>query len=92
VTERDIIVIGGSAGAIQALLAITRELQPTFAGAIFIVVHTSPGSPGLLPEILSREQGIPARHAVDEARIEKGRIYIARRTAICSSMATAPCA
>ncbi len=76
-TERDIVVIGGSAGAIQALLAITRDLQPTFAGTIFIVVHISPGSPGLLPEILSREQGIPAQHAVHEARIEKGRIYIA---------------
>jgi chemotaxis response regulator CheB len=38
----DIIVIGGSAGALAALKRILRGLPPKFLAAIFVVIHASP--------------------------------------------------
>jgi two-component system chemotaxis response regulator CheB len=77
VTKRDIVVIGGSAGGITALRTLIQGLSPDFAGTMFVVIHTSPTSPGLLPEILSHVNGLPAQHAVHQARFEPAHIYIA---------------
>lgn len=46
--------------------------------AVLIVVHGSPDAPGRLPDILARDGALPAVLAVDEQRIEPGRIYVAR--------------
>jgi two-component system chemotaxis response regulator CheB len=74
---RDIVVIGGSAGAIEALRRIVRALPAAFPGAIFVVVHMSPESPGVLPSILSRASRIPVAMAVDREKISPNRIYVA---------------
>src|SRR5436305_14253243 len=49
---RDIIVIGASAGGVQALQELARGLPHDLPAAVFVVVHTSPTSPGILPQIL----------------------------------------
>lgn len=74
---RDIIVMGGSAGGIEALLAVVRSLPKDLPAAIFVVVHIPPYSVSRLPEILTRAAHLPASHARDGERIEHGRIYIA---------------
>lgn len=74
---RDIVVIGASAGGIQALLAIVAELPAHYPGAIFVVVHTPPSRPSLLPTILERAGPLPAAHARHGEPIVGGRIYIA---------------
>src|SRR4051812_27469340 len=76
-TGRDIIVIGASAGGVQALQELMRGLPADFPAAIFVVVHTSPSSPGILPQILDRAGPLPASHADHGQRIRKGRIYVA---------------
>jgi hypothetical protein len=40
---RDIVVIGGSAGSIEAVTELVRGLPPDFPGSVFVVVHF-PGS------------------------------------------------
>lgn len=75
--RHDIIVIGGSAGAIAALIQLVQGFPCDLPAAVFIVVHTSPKFPSLLPQILQRSGSLPAIHPEDGAPIELGRIYVA---------------
>ena len=62
-SQRNIVVIGASAGGIAALQTIVRQLPEHFPAAIFIVLHLSRDSSGLLPDILSRTGPLPASNA-----------------------------
>lgn len=73
----DIVVIGASAGGVEALKQITSGLAPDLDAAIFVVVHVAPDSSGLLPNILNRCSKIPAHQAEDGEAIRPGRIYVA---------------
>ena len=75
--RRDIIVLGASAGGIGVLETILSALPWDFQASLFVVVHTSEESPGLLPEILNRSSKLPALYAVHNAPILPGRVYIA---------------
>jgi two-component system chemotaxis response regulator CheB len=74
---RDIIVLGGSAGAIQALNRLLPEVNPELPAAIFIVVHAGQESPGYLAGILERVTSLPVRYAEDMEPIELGTVYVA---------------
>jgi two-component system chemotaxis response regulator CheB len=77
VPTKDIIVIGASAGGIDALRVIAGGLPKDFPASIFVVVHTAPHAPGVLADILDRAGALPASNAVDRERIQPGRFYIA---------------
>jgi two-component system chemotaxis response regulator CheB len=72
-----VIVIGASAGGVEALSRVISPLSPNFPAAIFVVLHISPSGPSLLPHILSRAGRIAAVHARDGLEITPGRIYVA---------------
>lgn len=78
-TNKDIIVIGSSAGGVNALCKLVQGLPADLPAAVFIVQHTSPLSPGVLPQILERAGPLPAVNATDGSAIQRGRIYIAPR-------------
>jgi two-component system, chemotaxis family, protein-glutamate methylesterase/glutaminase len=48
---RDTIVIGASAGGVQALITLVANLPADLPAAVFIVLHVSPTVPSLLPTI-----------------------------------------
>lgn len=75
--KRDIIVIGTSAGGIEALTQLFQELPQDLPAAVFVVCHISPESPGVLPKIISRHSELPAANASDNEVIESGRVYVA---------------
>jgi two-component system chemotaxis response regulator CheB len=75
--KRDIVVIGASAGGVQALMRVVSTLPPGFPASVFVVVHTSPSGPGMLDKILNRVDGHRARYARDGMKIEGNAIYIA---------------
>jgi two-component system chemotaxis response regulator CheB len=74
---RNIIVIGASSGGIDALRTIVRSLPANFSASVFVVLHVSPASPGILDEILTRAGELPAVTPGDGERIQPGRIYVA---------------
>ena len=74
---RDIVVIGGSAGSIEAVAELVKGLPQDFPGSVFVVVHFPGSVTSTLPRILSRAGPLPARHAVSGEEIEPGRIYVA---------------
>lgn len=75
--QRDVIVIGASAGGIEALKTLFAMLPATFPAAIFVVVHLSAESPGLLPVIFEHVSQLPVVQAVDQEPIRAGRVYVA---------------
>jgi two-component system chemotaxis response regulator CheB len=75
--RRNIVVIGGSAGGIEALESLVACLPEALPAPIFVVVHLAADSPGVLPSILSRAGKLPAQHPHDGEAIVPGRIYVA---------------
>lgn len=74
---RDTIVIGASAGGVQALSTLVGGLAANLPAAVFIVLHIGADSPSLLPGILGRESPLPVEHPKSGERIRHGRIYVA---------------
>ena len=72
-----VIVIGASAGGIQAIETILKALRPGLPAAVFIVVHVSADSPSMLPTIFAKKGGLPVEFAQDNAAIRHGRVYVA---------------
>jgi two-component system, chemotaxis family, protein-glutamate methylesterase/glutaminase len=77
VGERDIIVVGASAGGVQAVSELVAGLPPDLPAAVFVVVHTSSAFPSTLPELLTRRGPLRATHALHGEEIARGRIYVA---------------
>jgi two-component system chemotaxis response regulator CheB len=73
----DMILIGASAGGVEALQTLARGLPADMPAAVFVVLHVAPDSRSLMPEILSRSGPLPAAHARDGEKIQHGRIYVA---------------
>jgi len=77
-TGHDIIVVGGSAGALEALRRIIAGLPRHFQAAIFVVIHSGSGSRQLMAAILERSGPLRASSPDDGDPIVAGRIYVAR--------------
>lgn len=77
-TRRDLIVVGASAGGVDALRRLVARLPADLDASVCIVLHVAPTGVSLLPEILSRAGPLPATHAVDGEPLQPGRIYVAR--------------
>jgi two-component system chemotaxis response regulator CheB len=73
----DIIVIGASAGGVEALGVLAGSLPRKLSAAVFVVLHIPPESPSLLPHILSRSGPLKAVQAIDYMPIEHRCIYVA---------------
>jgi two-component system chemotaxis response regulator CheB len=74
---KQIVVIGASGGGIEALRELVRSLPADFPAPICVVLHTSPQSPPVLNEILSRSGPLPATNAISRERLRPGHIYVA---------------
>jgi two-component system chemotaxis response regulator CheB len=74
--HQNIVVIGGSAGALEALKTLAAGLPKDLDAAIFVVLHVG-RQHSVLPEILSSLGSLPAIHPEDGLKIKNGMIYIA---------------
>lgn len=72
-----LIVIGSSAGGVEALLTLVSALPRHFATPICIAQHTSLLLPSRLPAILTRLERLPASHPFDGTRLLGGAIFLA---------------
>lgn len=77
VRQRDLIVIGTSAGGVQALQELVAELPPELPASVLVVLHLSSSGASVLHEILARAGELPATQAVDGEQLERGHIYVA---------------
>src|SRR5215475_6168498 len=77
VPTRDVIVIGGSAGAVESLVAVVSRLPADLPASVLIALHVSPWQRSELPAILTRAGRLPAEHPTHLQPLEHGRIYVA---------------
>jgi two-component system chemotaxis response regulator CheB len=71
------IVIGTSAGGVEALSQLLPALPPTLAAAVFVVIHLPRERPSLLTEIFAPKCQLPVMEAVDKEPVQPGTIYFA---------------
>src|SRR5215467_5786496 len=76
--QHNIVVIGGSAGSLQPLTDIITDLPANLTASVLVVMHTSSGANGYLPEVLRRWSKLPVGFAQHAAPIEPGHIYVAK--------------
>ena len=72
-----IVVMGASAGGVEALQRVVRGIPRHFPSPIVVVLHLPATAYSRLPEILSRAGALPARHATDGDHLKPGTIYVA---------------
>jgi two-component system, chemotaxis family, protein-glutamate methylesterase/glutaminase len=75
--RHDIIVVGASAGGVEALVRLVRALPPVLPAAVFVVLHVPAGTTSVLPNLLSRAGPLPAVHPKHNDVVELGRVYVA---------------
>lgn len=75
--HRNIVVIGGSAGSLTALLAIAAGLPADLPAAILVALHMHPEARSQLPQMVSARGPLRAVHPVHGEAIVPGTIYIA---------------
>lgn len=75
--QRDLVVIGASAGGVDALQAVVASLPAEFPAAVLVVLHVSAAGTSVLPQILSRTGPLPATFATDGEELRRGQIYVA---------------
>jgi two-component system, chemotaxis family, protein-glutamate methylesterase/glutaminase len=76
-SNRDIIVIGGSAGATAPLKQILGRLSPDLPAAIFIVLHIPAQGIGILSTVARAAGKLPVHEAENGMAFEHGHVYLA---------------
>jgi two-component system, chemotaxis family, protein-glutamate methylesterase/glutaminase len=73
----DLVVIGASAGGVEALTRLVARLPRSLDAAVLVVLHMAPDAPSSLPEVLGRSGPVPAAFARDGEPLTAGTIAIA---------------
>lgn len=74
--KHDVVVIGASAGGVEALSRVIAGLPRDLSASVLVVLHISRGR-SMLPEILGRVGRLPALHPEDGTVLQYGRVYVA---------------
>ncbi len=75
--QRDVVVVGASAGGVEALQTLVAGLPPDLPASVLAVLHLPPGCSSALVRILDRSGPLPAEPATDGRHLERGRVYVA---------------
>lgn len=72
-----IVVIGASAGGVEALAELLQNIPEGLPAAVFVVLHQSAGAEGLLPKLLNRSSQMTVISATHGEPFKGGQIYVA---------------
>jgi two-component system chemotaxis response regulator CheB len=73
----EVVVIGASAGGVEALAVLLPALPANLRAAVIIVLHLPRERPSLLADIFAARCALPVREAEDKEPIEPGTVYFA---------------
>lgn len=72
-----VVLIGGSAGGLQAILTLLPGLSSRLNAAVIIVLHRQNSADSMLAELLAAKTKLPVREAEEKEALLPGVIYIA---------------
>lgn len=75
--EIDAVIIGGSAGGLEAMMRMLYGLPPGFRLPLIALLHLPNGGDSKLADVFGARLAIPVEEAVDKTRIAPGTLYIA---------------
>ena len=71
------VVIGASAGGVEALSTLLPALPAGLRASVFVVLHLPRSRPSLLAEIFENRCALPVSEAQDKEPVEPGSVYVA---------------
>jgi two-component system chemotaxis response regulator CheB len=73
-----VVVVGASAGGLDALIGLIRQLPEDFPAPVLIVMHISPDATGdVLLDALNKNGKLKCAHAKDGDQVKSGYVYMA---------------
>jgi len=72
-----VVVMGASAGGLQAITTIIERLPSSLQACVLVVIHASSDGRGILPQLLDRVSALPVAFASHGDELHSGRIYVA---------------
>ncbi|GHO58898.1 CheR family methyltransferase [Ktedonobacter robiniae] len=72
----NLIVVGSSAGGVEALSIFVSTLATDFPAPIVLAQHLEPNRPSSLDTILQRRTQLPVEMVMSSSRLQAGRIYV----------------
>ena len=72
----DLVVVGSSAGGIEALSVLVGSLPADFPAPVVLAQHLDPSRPSTLDSILRRRTTLPVELVLSSSQLEKGKIYV----------------
>ena len=76
---RDVIVVGASAGGVQALMHLLSKLPGDFPAIVGLVLHRTPYHETQLPFVLGRHAVVTVIEPTDGTPLKRGVVYVAPR-------------
>ena len=74
---RNIVVIGASAGGVEALQCLFRSLPPDLPAVFLVVLHIPPYTPSSLSSVLSRVTSMPVLSVIEDQALQAATVYVA---------------
>ena len=75
--RRNVVAVGASAGGVEALRGLVRELPADFGATLLVVLHMPTSAFSALPWILDRAGTLPAMAAEDGMPLKPGLVVVA---------------
>jgi two-component system, chemotaxis family, CheB/CheR fusion protein len=77
-TENDfpIVGIGASAGGLDPIIKLLKNLPPDTGMSFVVIQHLAPGQESMLPEILSRSTPMKVLQVENGMKVEKNQVYV----------------